>query len=60
MRSSPAPLPRPPRGRGLDVETVEADDLGFEHARLVSVANLQRRKTLSVRALAHPTRFEEV
>jgi hypothetical protein len=42
------------------VEAVETDGLGVEHARLVSAADLTRRKTLSVRALADPSRFEEV
>jgi hypothetical protein len=36
------------------------DRLGLRHARLVSAADLTRRKTLSVRALADPSRFEEV
>jgi hypothetical protein len=42
------------------VEGVEADLLGLRHARLVNAADLTERKTLSVRALADPTRFEEV
>jgi hypothetical protein len=36
------------------------DRLGLRHARLVSAADLTQRKTLSLRALADPTRFEEV
>jgi hypothetical protein len=42
------------------VEGVKADLLGLRHARLVSAEDLTRRKTLSVRALTDPTRFEEV
>jgi hypothetical protein len=50
------------RGAGAEwiVEAVKADLLGLRHARLVSAADLTRRKTLSVRALADPSRFEEV
>ena len=36
------------------------DRLGLRHARLVSATDLTKRKTLSVRALADPSRFEEV
>jgi hypothetical protein len=39
---------------------VKTDRLGLTHARLVSAADLTRRKTLSVRALTDPSRFEEV
>ena len=42
------------------VEAVKTDRLGLRHARLVSAADLTQRKTLSLRALADPTRFEEV
>ncbi len=42
------------------VEGVKADLLGLRHARLVGAADLTRRKTLSVRALADSSRFEEV
>lgn len=42
------------------VEGVKTDRLGLRHARLVSAADLIRRKMLSVRALADPSRFEEV
>jgi hypothetical protein len=42
------------------VEAVEADLLGLRHARGVSAADLTKRKPLSVRALADPSRFEEV
>jgi hypothetical protein len=42
------------------VEGVKTDPLGLRHARLVSAADLTQRKTLSLRALADPTRFEEV
>lgn len=36
------------------------DRLGLKHARLIRATDLTKRKTLSVRALADPTRFEEV
>jgi hypothetical protein len=39
---------------------VKTDRLGLRHARLVSAADLTKRKTRSVRALADPSRFEEV
>lgn len=35
------------------------DRLGLRHARLVSAEDLTRRKTVSVRALADPSQFEE-
>jgi hypothetical protein len=39
---------------------VKTDRLGLRHAHLVSAADLTQRKTLSLRALADPSRFEEV
>jgi hypothetical protein len=42
------------------VEAVDADALGVRHARLVSVADLTERKTLSAAVLSDPKRFEEV
>ena len=56
-------LRRGPFGRAAGVEWIVegvTDRLGLRHARLVSAADLTRRKTLSVRALADPTRFEEM
>jgi hypothetical protein len=56
-------LRRNPFGSAAGVEWIVGhvtDRLGLRHARLVSAADLTRRKTLSVRALADPTRFEEV
>jgi hypothetical protein len=49
-----------PAGAEWIVEAVGADGLGVEHARLVSAADLTRRKTLWVRALTDASRFEEV
>ena len=49
-----------PAGAEWIVEAVKTDRLGLAHARLVSAADLTRRKTLSVRALADASRFEEV
>jgi hypothetical protein len=52
-----------PFGRAAGAEWIVegvTDRLGLGHARLVSAADLTRRKTLSVRALADPRRFEEV
>jgi hypothetical protein len=55
-------LRRGPSGRhaGAEwiVENLDADELGVMHARLVSAAD-RGVKTLSVRALADPSRFEE-
>jgi len=42
------------------VAEVKADLLGLRHARLVNAADLTRRKTLSLRALTDPSRFEEM